>query len=135
MAKILKNTTASAVTISDTGQVVPLSSQLTISAQDYDLYAASEDVILLIADGTLVVNDGSFDLTPAQGIGLIQGSFIQRDFVDNLKNNNRLKVDILGTLSDGTVKISANDTTADFLENKIAAQNNKITIQTANDFL
>lgn len=132
MAKIIKNTTALAVTISDTGQVVPLSSQLTISAQDYDLYAASEDIILLIADGTLVVNDGSFDLTPAQGIGLIQGSFIQRDFVDNLKTNNRLKVDVTGTLSDGTVKVTSSDQLAEPLNNKIASADSKLAISVIN---
>ena len=118
MAKILKNTTASAVTIADTGQTVPASSQLTVNAQDFDLYAASEDIVLLIADGTLVVNDGNIDLTPAQGIGLLQGSFIQRDFVDNLKSNDRLKIDVVGTLTDSTVKVSANETVSNFLEKK-----------------
>lgn len=133
MAKILKNTTASAVTIADTGQVISASNQLTLNAQDFDLYAASEDVVTLVADGTIVVNDGNIDLTPAQGIGLLQGSFIQRDFVDNLKSNDRLKIDVVGTLTDSTVKVSANDTVSNFLENKIAASDNKLTVQTAND--
>ena len=132
MAKIIKNTTASAVTIGDTGQVVPASNQLTINAQDFDLYAASEDIILLVADGTLVVNDGSVDLTPAQGIGLIQGSFIQRDFVDNLKTNNRLKVDVSGTLSDGTVKVTSSDQLAEPLNNKIASADSKLAISVIN---
>lgn len=82
MSKILKNNTASPVSISDVGQVVPASGQLVIQPQDYWLYAASDNVITLISDlavsptvSTLTVNDGSFDLTINDGAKLIQGIF------------------------------------------------------------
>ena len=75
MSKILKNTTASPVTITDVGQTVPASGQLTIDPNDYWLYAASSDAITLIGNGTLIVNDGSSDLSIASGSKLIQGIF------------------------------------------------------------
>lgn len=99
MVKILENTTASPVIIADLGITVPASGQFLIQQSDYENAACSEDIILPIADGTLTVNDGQIALTPAEGIGLIQGSFIKKDFVDSLKMNDRLKVDIIGSLN------------------------------------
>lgn len=75
MSKILKNNTASNVILSDVGQTVPASGQLTINVQDYWLYATSSDVIVAISSGDLTVNDGSFDLSIADGARLIQGLF------------------------------------------------------------
>ena len=75
MSKILKNLTASPVVIADVGQTIPASSQLTINPQDYLLYAASDDVIILVGNSTLVVNDGSSDLSISDGAKLIQGIF------------------------------------------------------------
>ena len=82
MSKILINNTASPVTIADVGQTVPASGMLTIQPQDYWLYAASSNVITLISDlavgpttNTLTVNDGSFDLSIADGTRLIQHIF------------------------------------------------------------
>ena len=75
VSKILKNNTASPVSISDVGQVVPASGQLTIQPTDYWLYAASDDVITFIGDSTLTVNDGTSDLTINNGAKLIQEIF------------------------------------------------------------
>lgn len=75
MSKILKNNTASNQVIIDVGQTVPASGQLTIQPTDYLLYAASNNVITLIGNGTLTVNDGSDDLSINDGTKLIQGIF------------------------------------------------------------
>ena len=75
MSKILKNNTASPVFISDTGQTVPASGQLLIDPTEYDIYANSSDVVTLIGNSTLTVNDGSVDLTIADGSRLLQGLY------------------------------------------------------------
>jgi len=107
MVKILENTTASPVIISDLGITVPASGQFLIQQSDYAAAACSEDIILPIANGTLTVNDGQITLSVAEGVGLIQGSFIKKDFVDNLKANDRLKVDIIGSLNMATTNACA----------------------------
>ena len=47
--------------------------------------------------------------------------------------DDRIKIDVIGTLGDGQVKVSDNDASTSFLENKIVAENNKVNIQTIND--
>jgi hypothetical protein len=59
----------------DTGITVPGSGQYVIPPQDYDLWASSSDVVAPIGLTTLVVNDGSGDLNPSDGIDLIKGIF------------------------------------------------------------
>jgi len=83
MAKILKNQTGSAVSISDTGITVPASGNYTIPPQDYNLWAASSDVITEIGDGTLVVNDGSEDLSISDGVDLIKGIYQKSRIIGN----------------------------------------------------
>lgn len=80
--RILKNNTASPVSISDVGQTVPASGQLVINPIDYGKYEGSSDVIGFISDlavsptlSTLTVNDGTFDLSINEGTRLIQGGF------------------------------------------------------------
>ncbi len=70
--KILKNNGASPVTVTDTGITIGASSSYTIPVDAYDLWAASSDVVTAVGDATLVVNDGTNDLTIAPGIGLIK---------------------------------------------------------------
>lgn len=68
MAKILKNTTASAIYIKDTGILLPASpANYTIPPQDTLLWAASVDIVLYIGSGDVVVNDGVADLVPIKG--------------------------------------------------------------------
>lgn len=73
MSKILKNSTASVVSVSDTGVAIPASGQYTIPANDYPLWASSDNVVTLVGAGTLVVNDGSSDLSISDGIDRIKG--------------------------------------------------------------
>jgi hypothetical protein len=78
MAKILKNTTGQTVAVTDTGAVVPANGQYTIPPQDNLLWAASSDVVIKVGDGTLIVNDGSSDLSISDGIDLIKGIFTKK---------------------------------------------------------
>lgn len=132
MVKILKNNTANAVNL-DIGLTIPANSQITISELDSPDAATSDQLIQLIADSTITVNDGTFDLTISEGVALIQGNFIKSDLVDNLKQNDRIKVDVVGNLTDGRVKVSSNDGVDGFLEEKVVARDNKVSIQTLND--
>ena len=116
MPKILRNTTASPILITDTGVNVPASpTTYTIPAQDYALWSASSDIVTYIGSGDIVVNDGSFDLSKADGISLLQGNFKQNDFVPALKSgttgNERLKVDMVfsaGFTTDNIAEGSSN---------------------------
>lgn len=104
--KILKNTTASNIFITDTGVTLLASSNYTIPTQDYALWAQSSNIISQIGTGDIVVNDGSFDLNIAEGVGLVQSSFIKKEinFDANLLVSNRLKVDISGLSSDNVTE-------------------------------
>lgn len=74
--KILKNTTGSPITITDTGVTIPASpGSYTIPAQDYLIWAASSNVVTYIGSGALVVNDGSSDLSINNGTDLILDIF------------------------------------------------------------
>ncbi len=96
MSKILKNQTGSPILISDTGISVPASpTSYTIPPQDYPLWAASSDIITSVGSGAIIVSDGTFNLAKADAVALLQGNFKQTDFISSLKNNDRLKVDVL----------------------------------------
>lgn len=125
MVKILINTTATILNL-DVGISVPASGQATLQPLDYLEAADSDELVELIGDGTLIINDGNENLTKAQGMALIQSGFRKTDFDDNLLASDRLKVDVVGSLSDGKSKVSSNDTTSDFLENKILIGSNKL---------
>ena len=73
MAKILQNTTASPVDITDVGIQVAASGNYTIQPVDYALFSNSDSVIVLIGDGTLTVNDGSNTLGVSDGVDVIKG--------------------------------------------------------------
>jgi hypothetical protein len=75
LSKILKNNTALAVFIPDTGKTVPASGALTIDPNLYNLFASSSNTVTFIGDGTLTVNDGSSDLSISAGVDLIKGLF------------------------------------------------------------
>lgn len=75
MSKILVNNNGFDVEIADTGVTVAASSNYTIPPQNYLDFAASSDVIVLIANGTLVLNDGGSDiLVVSQAIDIIPKS-------------------------------------------------------------
>ena len=133
MSKIIKNTTAAIVDIPDVGISIPASGQTTINTTDFDDLAASNDVILLVGNGTLVVNNGSEDLSKSDAIRLLQGGFTNRVLLDDgLIDSNRVKVDVTGTLQDGRTKVSSTDTTTGFLSDKITSASNKLSASIAN---
>lgn len=100
MSKIVRNTSGSDILVTDTGITVAASSSYTIPPQDYPLWAASSNAITYVGAGTLVVNDGTSDLSIANGTALLQGSFpstvkaqLQDDGGLSLQSlGNRLKV-------------------------------------------
>ena len=75
MSKTLNNSTGSAVALADVGVTVPASGSYTIPQTDYPLFAASSNVVTKVGDGTLIVNDGSSNLSISDGIDLIKGIF------------------------------------------------------------
>jgi len=110
MSKILKNTTANIVTITDTGVSVPASpGQYVIPAQDYWMWAASDNVITQIGNGSIIVNDGSSNLSISDGTDFIKGIYQKNRIIGNTDGTmidnvgDRLKVDASVT---GTIIIS-----------------------------
>ena len=100
MSKILKNTTASPISITDTGVTILASpNQYTIPPQDYLIWAASDNVITRIGSGNLIVNDGSVNLGISDGIDLIKGIYQKTRLIGNTDDTqignvgDRLKVD------------------------------------------
>ena len=93
MSKILKNNTASPITVTDVGSVVIPASpgSYTIPPQDYLLWAASSDVIGFVstpvATPDVTVNDGSVDLNISDGIDLIKGLFPRLFVFDPIVEN------------------------------------------------
>ena len=137
--KILINTTSSDILL-DIGITVPANSQIQLNPQDYDDASSSDDIVEFVGDGSLVINNGDRDLTKSEGIRLIQGGNTDKIQLDNdlLTTGNgteRIKIDVAGSLNttDGRVLVSANDTDADFLSDKIEAGSNKVTITELND--
>ena len=135
--KVLKNTTLSDIFITDTGVNLLASSSLTLNPTEYTLWASSSDIITHIGSGAVVVNDGTEDLSKALGISLLQSNFRDTDFVDELKTSGRLRVSVYhenggGSSTDEKVKISATDTTTDYLENKIEGVAGRIAISKLN---
>jgi hypothetical protein len=124
MSKVLKNDSGSSVVISDTGITILDSTQYTIPPQDYSLWAASSEVVTEIGAGTLVVNDGSFDLGISDGVDLIKGIFQKSRLIGNTDSTlignvgDRLKVvakmttDLDSHLSFGNVTSSSVNTQA-----------------------
>ena len=92
MSKILKNQTASAILL-DIGITVPASGQVTITPQDYDEAAASDDLVTFIGSGDIIVNNGSEDLSKSNAIRLIQGGQTNKVQLDeDLLDTDRIKV-------------------------------------------
>ena len=66
---IVKNNGGSPITIEDLGITVPATSQITFSDQfEYEEIASSDDLRDEVNSGNLVVNDGSSDLSSANGV-------------------------------------------------------------------
>jgi hypothetical protein len=78
VSKVLKNNTASPISIADTGVTIPASSSYTIPYQDYLLWAASSNIITQVGSGNVIVNDGSSDLSISDGTDWIKGIFSKK---------------------------------------------------------
>lgn len=86
--------------IIDVGQQIPASGQLTIDPSDYDKYAQSAVTLGLISLGTLVVNDGSIDLSVLEGSDLIKGIYHARNVPFNNAATSFLVTDTQSALED-----------------------------------
>lgn len=74
MAKILKNSTASILDLIKFGVTIPANGQITVVPQDYPLLAMPlvvAELSPLITAGTVVVNDGTNNLSIARGINYL----------------------------------------------------------------
>lgn len=72
MQKIVRNITASGILVQDTGVHIDSGENYIIDSQTYLLWTNSLDVIPLITSGDLVINNGTYDLSPADGIRFLQ---------------------------------------------------------------
>lgn len=74
MSKILVNNNPTPVIVDDCGVTVPPNSTYTIDPNDYDVFAASSDIIRLFSDETLILNDGGNDITDlSDAVDIIKG--------------------------------------------------------------
>lgn len=72
--KIIKNNTASPVSIKFLGLTIPASSQITIQPEDYLLLSSTSavaELTTLINAGTLIVNNGTYNLTISDSLKYI----------------------------------------------------------------
>jgi len=75
MAKIVKNTTASDITISRVGVTISASSQHTIEVQEYLLWGNTDalaEITPYVVSGDIVINDGIMDLSVGDGINFLE---------------------------------------------------------------
>jgi hypothetical protein len=80
MAKIIKNTTGSAISVIDVGSIpIAAGGSYTITPEEYPLWASSTAVVSYINAGTLVVNDGVDDLKPVLGLRHLQEESVPRN--------------------------------------------------------
>lgn len=73
MSIIAKNTTQSDITIA--GVVISAQGQYTVQPSEIYLWASSDLLVTKIGSEEIVINDGSGNLLPADGIRLVQGSY------------------------------------------------------------
>lgn len=124
MAKIVKNTTVADIFVTATGVNVPANGQYTIPAYDYNLWIGTIDS--QVTAGTFVINDGTSDLSVAQGIIYVNGLPAKYVGFDNSTNgftssNAQAAIEeanngggLLGDFgdgSDGNVSLSSGTTT------------------------
>lgn len=95
---ILKNNSGSIVPLEDFGLEIANGSDLTLSDYfDYSDIADSKELDGLVDDGTLVINDGTVDLSAADGV-----NYIKRDNIKNDLDTHYTKTE-LNTANGGSV--------------------------------
>lgn len=78
MSKILRNDGGADVALTDVGVTVAASSSYTIPPQDYPAFSASSDTIIAVANLSLILNDGSFDVTDiSRAVDILKGWPVQ----------------------------------------------------------
>ncbi len=88
MIKILKNTTGSPITLADVGITIPALSQYTIDPVEYGLFARSTDTIGQLSSADIVMNNGTVDLVPLEGIAWLQGDLLLNNGAKEYKISN-----------------------------------------------
>lgn len=79
-ALLLKNDSGGDITVEDLGLFIADSTQSTVSSQfTYDDLAGSDDLRALVTAGTLVVNDGTFDLSAVNGVKYLTFQNLYKD--------------------------------------------------------
>lgn len=77
---IVKNSGGAAITIEDLGIAIPAAGQLELSTQfDFPTISGSDNLRDLVGAGTLVVNDGTSDLTATTGVAFL--TLVQRQYL------------------------------------------------------
>lgn len=85
---------------------------------------------LTILDGVVAAHDGTPSPDDPSKVQIVNdNSETARVFT----NEDRLKIDVIGTLGDGQVRVSGNDGSTAFLENKITNKDNKISVVVLNE--
>ena len=135
MSKFIHNVSASAKTFQ--GQEIAPNAFFQIPLNLEDDYASDENLISDIVGGAVFMSrNGTTDIT--DGID-VQIAFLFSIDIEAIKEelleNNRFKVDVIGSLENGRVKTSSADTTPDFLESKIEALNSKTSVTKDNEVL
>lgn len=126
MAKIIKNTTGSAIDIKSVGIILAASSQISVEPTDYPLLGSADvvtELTPLINSGDIVVNTGDEDLPAARAIeyikidneadqihfknnGLVANNFVARDVqsaIEESFNQANAAIYPLSILHNGTV--------------------------------
>ena len=88
--------------------------------------SGSEETIL---DGIVAAHNGYLLEDEISKVRLVDGE----DTANIFTNDDRIKVDVTGTLGDGLVKVSSNDSSSGFLIDKLESPDNKITVTEQND--
>lgn len=120
MAKIVKNTTVTAINVTDVGVTIAASpGQYTIPDQDYLIWSASTVAATNVGTGALVVNDGTSDLSTSLGAAHLKGG--EQNTSSNLGSGSgwfKSKVgsdlqlkSVLGTTNQVVVTSNTNDLT------------------------
>lgn len=134
MTKIIKNTTNTDIELNILGRTISANGQLIVDIEDFNVLATPESLLEMssyLISGDIVINDGIADVSPETGLSILQGTHTR--LTQDILENGRIKIDVLGTLSDGRVMVSGDDSTTGFLEDKITSLDNKITVQTVNN--
>ena len=125
---IAKNTTASSITIEDLGIDIPLSSQLTLSDLfDFADISNSSKLKAFVTNGTIVINNGTIDLSVANGLKHI---YYQTNYEDLLDDSTINTSSSLSTVqARRTTSIALSTTWQDVLLDATDLQNNSSVIE------